>query len=131
MRTLIKFLLAHRHDGEKEEDMKKIFWFSRHQMTPEQQAALGSDVEIHQCSKTIASAYEVAEELAGMDVIAVVAPINLQAQFLKLAGDRPVITAVSERILVPQEDGEDQVVFRFVKWERLISVQVVKEDYIP
>ena len=32
--------------------MKKILWFSRHKMTPEQKLALG-DVEIMQINKTI------------------------------------------------------------------------------
>lgn len=65
-------------------------------------------------------------------MIAIVAPINLQQQFLKLAGDKPVIMAVNDRLLVKQPDGsEDKVEFRFVKWERLLEITVRKEDYIP
>lgn len=111
--------------------MKKTLWFSRHEMTQEQKAALG-ECEIIQINRTINSAYELQEEISQCDIIAIVAPINLQQQFLKLAGDKPVIMAVNDRVLVPQKDGsEDKVEFRFVKWERLLEVKVVKTDYIP
>ena len=109
---------------------KKVLWFSRHEMTPEQKAALG-DCEITQISKTISSAYELADEIAAADIVAIVAPINIQAQFLKLAGDKPVITAKSQRLLVHQDDGsEDKVVFQFEKWERLVKIEVVTEDFV-
>ena len=64
--------------------MRKVLWFSRHEMSPEQLAALG-DVTINQVDKTINTAYELQEEIEGADVIAIVAPINLQQQFFKLA----------------------------------------------
>ena len=111
--------------------MKKVLWFSRHEMTAEQRAALG-DVEIVQVNRTISSAFELQSEIAAADIVAIVAPINLQQQFLKLAGDKPVIMALSERVLVPSEDGgEDKVDFHFVKWERLKKIEVVKEDFLP
>ena len=111
--------------------MKKVLWFSRHEMTKEQHAALG-DTEIVNINKTISSAYEIADEIAECDVIAIVAPIQLQQQFLKIAGDKPVIMAVNDRVLVQQPDGgEDKVEFHFVKWERLLKIEVLKEDYIP
>lgn len=111
--------------------MKKVLWFSRHEMTAEQKAALG-ECEIMQVDKTIKSAYELQSEIESVDVVAIVAPINLQEQFLKLAGDRPVIMAVNDRVLVPAEDGsESKVQFKFVKWERLLSIKIEKEDYFP
>lgn len=111
--------------------MKKVLWFSRHEMTVEQKAALGN-VEIVQINRTINSAFELQAEIAAADIVAIVAPINLQQQFLKLAGEKPVIMALSERILVPSEDGgEDKVDFHFVKWERLRKIEVVKEDFLP
>ena len=100
-------------------------------MTTEQKAALG-ECEIMQVNKSINSAFELADKVKEADIIAIVAPINLQAQFLKLAGDKPVIVAVNDRILVPSEDGgEDKVAFKFVKWERLIKIDIVKEDFVP
>ena len=110
---------------------KKVLWFSRHEMTDAQKAALG-DVTINQVNRSIQSAFELQEEIDEADIIAIVAPIQLQQQFLKLAGEKPVIMAVNDRLLVPQPDGtEDKVEFRFVKWERLIKIEVVKEDYKP
>lgn len=112
--------------------MRKVLWFSRHGMTPEQVAALGTDIEITQIDKNISSAFELKEEIEAADIIAIVAPINLQQQFLKLAGSKPVIMAVNDRVFVQNPDGgEDKVAFRFVKWERLVKIEIVKEDYIP
>ena len=92
---------------------KKVLWFSRHEMSAEQRAALG-DVEIVQINKTIQSAQELKTEIEDCDIIAVVAPI----------------TAVNARILVEQDDGsEAKAEFHFVKWERLIKIEVVKEDF--
>ena len=109
---------------------KNVLWFSRHEMTADQKASLG-DCEITQINRSIRSAFELADEVAKADIIAIVAPINLQSQFLKLAGDKPVIMAVNDRVLVPQPDGtEDKVEFRFVKWERLLKIEVVKEDFV-
>lgn len=110
----------------------KVLWFSRHTMTEDQMKALGTAIQVEQVNKSINSAYELQEEIERNDVIAIVAPINLQAQFLKLAGDKPVIMAVNDRVLVPNpKGGEDKAVFRFVKWERLLKIDIVKEDYIP
>ena len=109
--------------------MKKVLWFSRHAMTEEQRAALG-EVEILQINRTINTAFELENEIKEVDIVAIVAPINLQQQFLKLAGDKPVIMAVNDMVLVPDpEGGEDKVQFKFVKWERLLKIEVVKEDF--
>lgn len=111
---------------------KKILWFSRHTMTEQQAAALGEDMVINQVNRTIESAYELQKEIEEADIIAIVAPINLQQQFLKLAGAKPVIMAVNNRVLVSQADGsEDKVEFRFEKWERLLRIEIVKEDFDP
>ncbi len=109
---------------------KKVMWFSRHEMTKEQREALGANVEIKQINKTVNSAFELREEIENADIIAIVAPINLQQQFLKLAGNKPVIMAVNDRVIVTREDGtEEKAEFRFVKWERLVKIEVVKEDF--
>ena len=113
---------------------KKILWFSRHEMSAEQKAALSrpdEEVVINQINRSINSAYELQEEIEAADVIAIVAPINLQQQFLKLAKDKPVIMAVNNRVLVKHENSEDEVQFNFVKWERLLEIKIEKEDYIP
>lgn len=110
--------------------MKKVLWFSRHEMTEAQRKALGDDIVVNQINKSISSAFELQEEIKEADIVAIVAPINLQAQFLKLAGEKPVIMALNDRILISKDGGEEKVAFKFVKWERLVKVEVVKEEFI-
>jgi hypothetical protein len=107
--------------------MKKVLWFSRHEMTKEQRKDLEriyGEISINQINKTINSAYELQEEIEQHDVIAIVAPINLQQQFLKLAGEKPVIACRSKRIV----DGENNVVFIFDGWYQIIKIDVVTVD---
>ena len=115
--------------AESEDTMKKVLWFSRHEMTPEQRAALG-DVEVTQINRTVNSAYELQEDINDSDIIAIVAPINLQQQFLKIAGNKPVIMAVNDRRLIPQEGCEDKVEFHFVKLEQLDEIIIKKHDFV-
>ena len=114
--------------------MTKILWFSRHEMTKEQLGALErkypDGLHINKINRTIDSARELQDDVDNADVIAIVAPIGLQAEFLRLAGDKPVITALTDRVLVQQPNGEeDKVEFRFVKWERLEEITVRKSDF--
>lgn len=113
--------------------MTKILWFSRHTMSEEQLAALANkfgEIELKQIDRTIASAYELQEEIEWADCVAIVAPINLQQQFVKLAGERPVITAINARELIKSEDGtETKTVFKFVEWQRIVKVEVVTEHF--
>lgn len=80
---------------------QKVLWFSRHAMTEEQKNSLG-DVEINRSTKR-SFGKELKAEIEANDIIAIVAPIELQREFLELAGDKPVITAVNDRVLVPQQ----------------------------
>lgn len=110
--------------------MKRILWFSRHPMTEEQRSVFG-DAEIVQIDRTINSAFELKEDIEQCDIIAIVAPIHIQKQFLQLAGDKPVIMALNDRVLIQQHDGsESKVAFQFVKWERLVKIEVIKEDFV-
>ena len=111
---------------------KRVLWFSRHDMTDEQFTALGPVKEVLKIDGTINNAWELQEDINNCDIIAIVAPINIQAQFLKIAGDKPVITAISERVLTEDEEGgESKVTFVFRKWERIKKIEVVTEDFIP
>ena len=108
----------------------RVLWFSRHTMT-EEQSRIFKGMEIVQIDRTINSAYELQEEIEMCDIIAIVAPINLQQQFLKIAGNKPVIIAESERMIERGEDGEEsKVVFKFKCWKRLKKIEVVMEDFI-
>lgn len=109
----------------------KVLWFSRHTMTSDQRAALGDNVEVTQINRVISNGYELQEEIEQHDVIAIVAPIHIQEQILRIAGDKPVIMALNNRVLVPNPDGGDDIAeFHFVKWERLVKIVVEKEDFM-
>ena len=110
-------------------------------MTREQEAALfmgiarhiKSDLQataviISQISETINNVSEI-EDIVEYDVYAIVAPIALQQQFLKIAGSRPVIMAKSDRIIAKTPEGEDKISFVFNKWERIKKIEVVIEDF--
>ena len=108
--------------------MTKVLWFSRHLMQVAQMQALMDklgDVDITQLSKSIQSAQDIAQEIEEHDVIAVVAPPQLLAGILRIAGDKPVITAKMERTVLP--DGS--VDMEFIKWERVLRIIVEKEDF--
>ncbi len=108
--------------------MKKVLWFSRHLMQVAQMQALTDklgDVDITQVSKSIQSAQDIAQEIEAHDIIAVVAPPNLLAGVLRIAGEKPVITAKMERTILP--DGS--VEMKFIKWERVLRIDIVKEDF--
>ena len=108
--------------------MTKILWFSRHLMKVAQAQALMDklgDVDITQLSKSIQSAQDIAQEIGAHDIIAVVAPPQLLAGILKLAGDKPVITAKMGRIILP--DGSVEMPFE--KWEHVLRIIVEKEDF--
>jgi hypothetical protein len=111
--------------------MKKVMWFSRHEMSAEQSVDLVrifGEIEVTQINKTINTGFDLKDEIETHDVIAIVAPINIQEQILRIAKDKPVITAMSERILVKNEDGsEDKVVFKFKNWTRIKKIVVETE----
>ena len=108
--------------------MTKVLWFSRHLMQVAQMQALMDklgDVDITQVNKSIQSAQDIQKEIEAHDIIAVVAPPNLLAGILRIAGDKPVITAKMERTVLP--DGS--VDMEFIKWERVLRIIVEKEDF--
>lgn len=128
--------------------MVKVLWFSRHQMTAPQMQALEAKfgvISITQVDGTMPNVHvpfsgklngedaeipAFKEMMKGFDVVAIVAPINLQQQILTVAGETPVIFAENkrERINV-SEDQEPQFQFVFKGWKRLVEVKVVTEDF--
>ena len=120
----------------------KVLWFSRHTMTDAQHDAaviaiakyFKNDLQetgiiITQISETINNVSEI-QDLDGYDVYAIVAPIALQQQFLRVAGEKPVIMAKSNRVITKNpEGGEDKISFVFDKWERIKRIEVVIEDF--
>lgn len=107
----------------------RVLWFSRHEMTAEQHSALVAAVgefTVSKIDRTISSAYDLKDEIAESDIVAVVAPIGLQAQFLQIAGNKPVIVAQTKREF--SDDGQKST-FVFNGWKRLKKIEVIMEDF--
>ena len=100
--------------------MKKVMWFSRHTMSDEQKRALGDDIQITQVKcENLTSVWgytnldvdgqnttiRMADFVKQFDIIAIVAPIQLQKQFLDASGGSPVIFAENILTLVKYENG--------------------------
>jgi hypothetical protein len=128
--------------------MTKVLWFSRHSMSPDQRGALEAKLgvaEITQVDGTMPNVHVAfpgkldgkdaeippfKELLQGFDLVAIVAPIQLQQQILSVAGETPVIFAESKRERVSVPEGEEpQFQFVFKGWKRLLEVKVLTEDF--
>ena len=109
-----------------------VLWFSRHDMTEEQIDALVDiygPIQIHQINKTVKSASELENEIRVSDVVAVVAPIELQAEFLEIADGIPVISCRNKRILIQNKEGtETKVEFAFNGWYEIEKIDIVTRD---
>lgn len=104
----------------------RVLWFSRHPLSEEQLADLErvyGPVEVHQVNKTIQAAREIAADIEVCDVIAIVAPLPLQQQFLELAGEKPVVFCKNDRRIDP-EDGT-KINFVHAGWFRIQRIEVV------
>lgn len=126
--------------------MKKVLWFSRHEMNADQIGALstklgevlvtqinGNMENIHKPFVSNVDGVETSvvfkELVKEFDVIAIVAPINLQQQILGCADTKPVIYAKNNRVLVSVEGDESKVEFVFAGWERLVKIEVITEAF--
>lgn len=124
--------------------MKKVLWFSRHNMTDEQRKALG-DVKVTKVNvPSMPNVHVPMTDSEGnslppfkvlsqdFDILAIVLPIHLEQQVLNVANGRPVIRANNRRVLVPHPDGgEDKVVFQFDGWMQLMKIEVILEPFQP
>ena len=124
--------------------MTKVFWFSRHEMTIEQKKALINkvgEVDVTMVNGTAANVHvpfeaevnggekqevkPLKEWVKDFDVVAVVAPIGLLQQIVGVSGEKPVIAALNKRVM---HEGE-KMEFIFEKWERIVRVDIVKDDF--
>ena len=107
---------------------RNVLWFSRHKMTDEQLNGLkrlvGDDLELNQVNKTIGSVDEIQQDIDKADVLAVVAPPDLMQEFHRAADDRPLLSAVSERVLTKDGDGETKASFVFKGWKQYDVYQI-------
>lgn len=106
--------------------MKKVLWFSRHELSAQQLADLErifGSVEVNQVNRTITKAAEILGDIEAADVIAIVAPLPLQQEFLQLAGQRPVIFCKNNRIVDPADNTK--VTFEHAGWFHIREIKVV------
>lgn len=121
----------------------KVLWFSRHQMT-DSQKEIFSNCEITTISGSPANVHvefegsvngvdtkllPLKEIVKDFDIIAIVLPIHLEQQVLGIAGNKPVIKAMTKRELIKVNGEEDKVVFNFDGWKRIIKIEVIMEDF--
>ena len=119
--------------------MKKVLWFSRHNMTADQQADLRriyGDVDVKQVSASVASAREGAELGNDCDILAVVLPPSLLADLTnpRVSQGKPIIRAIANRVptggkVLNPATGREEDEFRFehAGWERVLKVEVITE----
>lgn len=103
-----------------------VMWFSRHPLSAAQTEDLiriFGPVVVNQVNRTISAAKEILEDIQAADVVAIVAPLPLQQEFLRLAGDRPVIFCKNERIVDPADNTK--VAFAHAGWFRIKEIKVV------
>ena len=118
--------------------MKKVLWISRHEMTAAQKADLdrvmGSETRLLPWAKSVDRLEELVPLLQEADAAAAVLPLELLAKLLELAGEKPVLQAVCERILtgrtVSLPDGRQEPEVRYTHrcWQRLRRVEVETEQ---
>lgn len=137
--------------------MKKVLWFSRHNMTTAQvedleriygpciitKVTTANLPNVHVPFK--ANVNDSVEELAlppfkhyltEFDVVAIVMPLNLQEQVLKVSGVTPVIIAKNNRIAKLDENdspvindrGEQEFVFQHAGWFQVLKIEVVTQE---
>ena len=114
--------------------MKKVLWISRHEMTNEQKSDLdrvmGDKVELITLKNTIRNVDEVRSSLPNVDAVAVVLPPDMLQQLLPIAGNKPILRAVSNREptgrMLTLQDGRQEPEFAFVHvyWEQVLSVDI-------
>lgn len=126
-----------------------VLWFSRHAMTVEQFSALESKlghISVTQIDGTMPNIHSsfmakvngedevevppFKQLISSFDIIAIVAPINLQQQVLSIAGEKPVIMAKSNRVRKETPDGQpEEFDFVFDHWYKLVKIEVVTEEF--
>lgn len=113
--------------------MVNILWISRHALSTEQLDDLcriyGGEIAITPHADNVARVADLRDEIGAADVIAAVLPVNLLADLLRAAGDKPVIRARMRRTLEPSPDGgEPTAVMHHEAWEQVLRVEVETVD---
>ena len=114
--------------------MKNVLWISRHEMTDVQLADLerimGGPVHLLLWRDTVRDVSALAPAVERSDAVAAVLPLELMAALLRLAGERPLLQAVSERRptgkLRTTPEGKTEPEFAFVHrcWQQLVRLEL-------
>lgn len=114
--------------------MKTVLWISRHKMTDSQQNDLmricGGEYEIDQWQETVTEISMLMPRIEKADIIAAVLPPVLLSELVSIAGDKPVIQAVSGRQFtgktIINANGTEEKEFMFVHlyWEQIIKLVI-------
>ena len=105
----------------------RILWFSRHEMIESQLSDLRriyGEIKVNMVNKTIKTATELIPDIEQCDVIAVVCPTDMQAEILKIAGNRPVIFAKNTRNF----DKDGKIEFDFAGWFQIKKIEIEIEE---
>ncbi len=115
--------------------MKKVLWISRHTMTDQQLADLetimGGPVRLVPWQTTVDDPKELLPELEACDAVAAVLPPLQLSQLLKLAGSRPLLRAVMDRVptgrTVVTASGTEEPEYAsvYLGWEQILKVEIV------
>jgi len=111
--------------------MIKILWLSRHEMSQTQLADLKriyGEVEVKKVDMTVSHATQITEAGNDCDIFAIVLPINIQEQLLRLT-NKPIISCKNNRVPTGNKTStcEIEYKFEFDHWFQIHEVKIVTE----
>lgn len=114
--------------------MKNVLWVSRHEMTESQlrdlTRVMGDAVRLLSYTATVKDIAVLAPLLEQADAAAVVLPVELLAGLMRLAGDKPVLQAVSGRrftgrtVTLPNGKTEPETAFEHLYWQQIVKLEL-------
>ncbi len=113
---------------------KRVLWISRHTMTTTQREDLerimGGAVRLTAWPDTVNDMEALRPLVQQADAIAAVLPAEKLSQLLELAGNRPVLQAVSDRrptgrwTVLPDGRREPEFAFVHREWRQVLEIRV-------
>lgn len=118
--------------------MKRVLWISRHQMTAEQRSDLervmGEKVELRPWTATVEDLADLRPEVERADAVAAVLPVELLAELVQVAGDRPVLQTAAVRTptggfrTLPDGRREPEFAFAHGGWRQIVKLELEVRD---
>lgn len=114
--------------------MKTVLWISRHAMTEPQlrdlARVLGDTVQVLPYTQTVKQADVLRPLIEQADAIAAVLPVELLAELVTLADERPVLQSVSGRrftgrtVNLPDGRTEPEIAFEHLYWQQIVKLKL-------